>query len=233
MSPTKTPSTRTTTERVASLVLDESIYPRSVISENRVSRLAESMRAGAVMPALIAEKEKRRLIDGVHRSRAYLRVLGPEAEAPVEWRTYTDDKAAFADAALLNAVHGEPLSSFDLAHCLEVARRLDIPDGELPAVLSLTVAKVEQMRSERFGTGPNGEQVLLKRSSRHLAGHALSTKQVAGNAQASGMKLVFHVNQIVNALENGLVDPGDTAIMVRLRRLCELIDRLDAAADLS
>lgn len=221
--PVKTATT--TTERVASLILEESIYPRSNVSAQRVQRLSESLRAGAKFPPLVAWKDKRWLIDGVHRHHTYLRVLGDEAEAEVEWRTYSDEAAAFRDAALLNAVHGEPLSSYDLAHCLDVARRLHIPDDDLPTVLSLTVAKVQQMRGERFATGPTGEQVLLKRSSRHLAGHALTPKQLAGNAQASGMKVMFHINQVINALENGLIAPDDTAVLVRLRRLCELIER--------
>jgi hypothetical protein len=218
---------RSTTERVASLVFDESIYPREGINENRIARLSEALRADATFPPLIAEKSKRRIIDGIHRSRAYIRVLGPEAVASVEWREYADDGAAWTDAALLNAAHGEPLSSFDLAHCLDVARRLQIPDDELVAVLKLTVAKIQQMRVERFATGPDGEQVLLKRSSRHLAGHKLSPKQLVGNRHASGMQLVFHVNQVINALENGLVDHADTSIMGRLRRLRELIPTVD------
>jgi hypothetical protein len=37
------------------------------------------------------------------------------------------------------------------------------------------------------------------------------------------MQLVFHINQVINALENGLVDQRDTSVMVRLRHLCELI----------
>jgi hypothetical protein len=212
-----------TTERVASLLLDEAIYPRSTVSDQRVGRLAEALRAGATLPPLVAETGKRRIVDGVHRSRAYLRVLGPDAEAPVEWRTYPDDAAAFKDAGLLNAAHGEPLSSLDLAHCLDVARRLHIPDGDLPDVLSLTIAKVEQMRGERFATGPTGEDVLLKRSTRHLAGQTLTLRQVAGNAQSSGMQLVFHINQVINALANGLVVADDAAVTARLHRLAELL----------
>jgi hypothetical protein len=219
---------KATVERVASLILDESIYPRSGIGEQRIGRLADALRAGVTLPALIVDTNGRRLIDGVHRSRAYLRVFGAEAETLVEWRTYPGDQkeadaAAFTEAANLNAGHGEPLSSYDLAHCLDVARRLSIPDDELPAVLSLTIAKVQQIRAERFATGPTGEQVLLKRSSRHLAGKGLTAKQVAGNTQSSGMEVVFHINQVINALESGLVDRSNPALAARLDRLGELI----------
>lgn len=219
-----------TTERVASLMLDETLYPRSTINQNWIGRMAEALRAEESLPPIVAERGRRRVIDGFHRHYAYLRVFGPDAETAVEWRTYKDDAAAFKDAAALNARHGEPLTSYDLAHCIQVARRLDIAEEDLPEVLSLTFAKVQQMTAERFGIGPDGQLVLLKRSTRHLAGKKLTKNQVAGNARTSGMATLFHVNQVINALENGIAPFEEDGFLARLRRLAQLISAVDGGA---
>jgi hypothetical protein len=215
-------TTTTETARVSVLVFDGTIYPRATVSNQRVSRIAEAIRAGAALPPIIAERQGQRIIDGVHRRHAYVQALGPQAEVPVEWRDYPDEAAMFRDAAAINATHGEPLSSFDLAHCLDVARRLRVPDTALPQVLSLTRDKIKQMKGERFATGPGRQTVLLKRSNRHLAGQHINRRQMAGNTRSDGLNLTYHANQLINALENDLADlsaPGLATALARLKAL--------------
>src|SRR5262249_16250102 len=154
----------------ALLVMDKRVYPRAEVSKQRVGRLADAIRAGARLPPIIADSATRRVVDGNHRCHAYLLVNGPDATAEVEWRRYDSDAALFADAAAINAVQGEPLSGIDIAHCLAVAKQLGVSDEQMPRVLSLTTEKLTKMRAERFAEGPDGQQVLLKRSNRHLAG---------------------------------------------------------------
>lgn len=216
-----------TTEKVASLRVDENILQRGGIDAQRTNRIAEAVRSGKQLPPLLVDRKGRRIVDGVHRQYVYERLLGPEAECQVEWREYPNDAAAFSDGASINAAHGMPLSSMDLAHCILVGKRLDIPEENLAEVLGLTLAKIQKMTAERFGVGPDGQQVLLKRSSRHLAGKSLSKKQVAGNARASGMSVMFHVNQVINALENGIAPLDEHGLLPRLRYLAKLIPPMD------
>jgi hypothetical protein len=212
---------------VAELVLDFAVYPRgSTIDETHASRLAEALRAGETFPAIVADRKSRRVVDGFHRCRAYQRVFGDNAISEVEWRDYPDDGALFKDAGRLNVRHGLRLSRLDEAHCMAVAARLGIPDSEMSEILALTQKKYDELRAARFGTDANGEPVLLKRSNRHLAGSKVTKRQAAGNARSSGWRLDFHIDQLVNALEHDLVNYQDPAIVPKLRRLTELLDRV-------
>jgi len=211
------------TAAVGLLVLDERVYPRAVISHERITRLADALRSGTQLPPIIADTATRRVVDGFHRCHAHLRVHGPDAETEVEWRRYRSDADLFADAARINAAHGQPLSGIDIAHCLAVARQLGVPDDDMPRVLSLAEDKLRKMRGERFASDENGQQVLLKRSNRHLAGRTLTRTQIAGNQQASGMNLGFHANQIINALETDIADLRQPGLPVALRKLRALI----------
>jgi hypothetical protein len=209
-------------ERLASLVLDFTIYPRSAVDAHHVARLAEALRAGVELPPPVADRKSRRVVDGFHRIKARLQVDGVEATAPVEWRTYQDEVALFVDAAACNSHHGLRLSRLDEAHCIEVAQRLGVPDDQVATVLAITRQKFEDMRSRRFATGPDGEPVLLKTANRHLAGQRLNAKQVQGNSRASGMSLIFHIDQIINALKSGTADGTDLSVLARLRDLVVL-----------
>lgn len=207
------------TAEVASLVLDYAIYPRASVSQQNKARIGEALRAGVRLPHLVADRASRRITDGFHRHGALLDVFGPAATAEVEFREYASEAEMFLDAAAMNAAHGEPLSSYDKARCLVVAQRLGVPDDLVPQVLSLTAAKVEEMRQERFAFDQDGQQVLLKRSNRHLAGRRISPEQAEGNIRSSGQQLTYHMNQVINAFENGLANLDDPALLRTAGRL--------------
>lgn len=220
------------TERAASLVLDYGIYPRMVVSQHLIRRYVEVLRTGVVFKdAVVADRGSRRVIDGFHRCTAALRHFGPEAELEVEWRDYADEHAMFLDAAGLNVAHGMPLSRFDAAHCIEVARRLGVPEDRMARVLGLTEHKYEHEKATRFAEGPDGQLVLLKRSVQHMAGHKLTDRQVMGNAHASGWPLRFHVDQTINMLDNGLADLSEAGLLDRLHTLAHVLARYVIADD--
>lgn len=216
----------TKTEPLSTLIFDGTIYPRTAIDSHHVTRLAEALRSGESFPPLVADKASRRIVDGVHRSKAYIQEGGPDATALVEWRTYKDEIALFIDAVALNSHHGLRISRLDEAHCIQVAQGLGVPDEQVAQVLRITREKYDQMRSRRFATAPDGSPVLLKAVNRHLAGQTLSRKQVEGNSRASGMTLAFHIDQVINALESGIADGTDLTILGRLRHLVDLAQAL-------
>jgi hypothetical protein len=199
-----------------------------MLDDAHTARLTEALRAGETFPPVIAEHRSRRLVDGFHRSRAYLRAFGDEATCTVDWRDYADDRALFKDAGRLNVRHGLRISRIDEAHCMAVAARLGIPDAEMAEVLALTQQKYDELRTARFATSADGQPVLLKRSNRHLAGCSISADQAAGNARSSGWKLDFHADQIMNAVEHQLVNYQDSAVVAKLRRLREMLDTIKA-----
>jgi hypothetical protein len=215
-----------TTEKVkaTSLVLDFTLYPRMTVDDHHVSRLAEARRAGESFPPVIADDTTRRLTDGFHRLKTVLRVDGDDAMIDVEWRHYTDDADLFQDAITLNSRHGLRISRLDEAHCMAIAQRLGISPTQVASALTLTLGKFEELKASRLASSPRGEPVVLKGQTRHLAGQRLTAKQVAGNTRASGMSIRHHVDQVINAVTNGLVDRDDMALLGRLRELHKLLD---------
>ena len=208
--------------KLATLVEDFGNYPRDSVDAHHVSRIAEALRAGQVFAPLIAEKQSRRLVDGIHRRRARLLVYGADATGEVEWRTYPDDNALLLDAARLNTHHGLKMSRLDEAHCMQLALERGIPPENMADILGLTLQKYEELRAQRFATSPAGGPILLKRTNRHLAGRKLTPNQVKGNARTSGWSLAFHVDQVITAIQTGTADTADTAFVGRLRQLVVL-----------
>ena len=213
-----------TTVKLATLIEDFGNYPRDNVDTHHISRIAEALRAGQDFQPLIAEKKSRRLVDGLHRRRARFLVYGEDAEGAVEWRTYPDDDALFLDAAELNTHHGLKMSRLDEAHCMQLAIERGIPAEQMAKVLGLTHRKYEELRGQRFATSPDGAPILLKRSNKHLAGRNLTAGQVDGNSRASGWTLGFHVDQVINALQSGIADSTDTAIVARLHDLMQVVN---------
>jgi hypothetical protein len=76
-----------------------------------------------------------------------------------------------------------------------------------------------------MGIGSDGLSVALKGNVPHLHGKAISEKQQAAIQRASGMNLVFHVNQITLAIEGDLVNTESPAVMEKLQRLRDELER--------
>lgn len=211
--------------RAALLVQDTTLYPRTTVNEYRVRRLHEARMAGKTLPPIVACRDSRRVSDGFHRVTERLRYDGPDAMIDVEWRDYADEAALFLDAVRLNSPHGQPLNRIDEVRCMEIARQLGVSDAQLADVLALTEVKAAEIKAQRTAEGPSGQSVVLKAANRHLAGTTLTDRQVAGNARSNGHPLRFHVDQVINALDNGLADLGETGLLDRLAHLATVLAR--------
>ena len=96
-------------KRALDLIEDFDLYPRTTVDSLHVARIADSLAAGETVPAIIVDP-KGRVIDGLHRRRAALRVWGDDAMIECEVRTYANDKDAYLDAVRLNARHGKAIT---------------------------------------------------------------------------------------------------------------------------
>jgi len=213
--------------KISSLVINEALWPRRVISRVNISRICEAIRCGKELPPIIVDRITRTVIDGVHRLKAVARIFGPVAEIMVEWRDYDNEAAMFIDAARLNAGHGEPLTPIDQAFCLHRAEELKIERPMIMSALNLSKPAVERICSGRFGFGPTGECIVLKRSVGHLAGENLTERQVAANERVGGFPVREYVEQLITFIEGGLLkQDGDIILEGRLRHLQQLLTKL-------
>jgi hypothetical protein len=212
--------------KAAELVIDYTIYPRSDVDAHNVTMLCEALTAGAELPPVIIDKASKRVIDGVHRVKAHLRVLGEDAEIAVIERTYKSEAAMFEDAVRYNAAHGARLDSHDRTHCIIVAQRLHIPLEAMAGALHVPVETLQRLVDTRMGRGAGVSLIPLKRTVGHFAGRKLNARQQEANQKLSGMNQSFYANQLIELIESGMLDKEDERLVERLRKLHELLSEL-------
>lgn len=116
------------------IVIDLEIYPRSEWSSATIARYAESIEAGENLPPIVLERESRKLLDGMHRYRAYRQLGIHEIEA--EYHRIPESVPAKLYAASLSTRHGDRISGVDLR---EVARETikSNPDFSMQTIAQL------------------------------------------------------------------------------------------------
>ena len=206
----------------ASLVEDFALYPRHDVDGSHVADLARALRAGVVLPPVVADRATRRLADGWHRRRAAIRVHGAEAPIAVRFRDYADEAALFADAVELNSQHGRRLDRQDQIRVTVLAsgsgwtRRRSGPS----CTSSRGGAAAARPGGLRGGRGPAGAG--------QAGGRAPSGPDPDGRTGAAmktfcGVRLSQQMTQLLGAVESGLLDLTDERLCRRLHRLARAI----------
>lgn len=218
---------------VAELVFDATLYPRASIDRQHVSDLAEAISAGAKLPPIIIDGKSKRIIDGVHRSKAYARLYGEQYEVEVVEKKFISEGEMLAEAVKLNAGHGRTLSRFDRVHCLLMADKVGLTIEAIAGAMSMTLESAVELTRDRVGTlttSHSATQIPLKRTVRHMAGGKITSGQAEANRKLGGMSQTFYVNQVLLLLRNDMVDWSDETM---INRLVELRDMLVASTKLA
>jgi hypothetical protein len=221
--------TRIVSRKFSELVFDFNLYPRSQIDSVHVTDLARLALAGTEFAPIVIWERDNRVVDGFHRSHCYERLYGPDHPIDCVAKSYPDDAAMFRDAVRFADNVLKKFTAFDRVHCLVVAERLGIQTEQIAADLRMTLEAVGELRADRVGklrVGKKNEPVPLKRTIRHMAGQTLTEDQAHANDRLSGMNQLFYVNQIVDVLENGLLEPDNEKLVERLKHLGKLIREL-------
>ncbi len=214
--------------KATTLILDYSLYPRHTVSEENVSRISDAMRSGVDLPAVIADRKTKKVVDGFHRVTATLRA-DPKATIEVSWKAYKDEAAMFADAMRLNASHGLRLTAYDRARCAALAENFGISVQDIAVALNMTPRKLGRLIEAKTSQS-EGKVIPIKRTAVHLAGVEISAKQIEGNKKAAGPGQVFLINQVANLIETDLLDTGSEPVMDALRRLRRMLNETLTAA---
>ena len=217
--------------KLSALILDFSLYPRGEIDNQHAHYIQQAMESGTEMPPIVIDRKSRRIIDGFHRHRAYLKRFDEHHEVEVIEKTYKGEAEMFIDAMRFNAGHGRALSTYDRAHCLVRADELGITPEQIADALHLTSDALGEIRSGRLGL-LNGGAIPIKRTISHMAGKSLTREQQEANGKLSGMHQLFYVNQLLLLIDNDLVMTENEQLMsglVKLRGALEKILRSEAA----
>jgi hypothetical protein len=214
--------TATETRPLATLVLDETLYPRHALSAVNVSAITEALRAGEVMPPVLIDAKTTKVVDGWHRITAYEKLYGAEYAVPVIAKIYRNKAAMLSDAIAANVARGADLTRWDLTRCLVLADEVGLSIDTLAGLVKWRPERLVTYRESRMAKTPDNKRMEIKRSIRHKWGQKLTAAQVEANEHLSGMSPLFHVNQLVMLLESGLM-PEDTNARDRLAHLSNLI----------
>lgn len=214
------------TMKAAELVLDFELYPRNNVDSHNVNTICEALQMQADIPPVVICRKTKRVADGFHRVKAYLKHFGPDADIKVIEKDYKNDAAFFLDSMRYNSHHGAKLDPCDRTHCIIIAERLKISADAVAGALHMPVNRVGELMNTRTATSKtSGLTIPLKRTIiGMMAGKVLTKRQEEANERLSGMNQQFYANQLIELIESKMLDLEDDALIGRLRVLHDLLD---------
>ena len=218
----------TTRVKAIELVFDWNIWPRQSVQKldgTNLARMKEALRSGFTLPPIVASKKDLRIVDGFHRTKAYLAVFGDEAEMDVCLKEYADDAAMFLESGVLNNVQGLPLSPKDRAHFIIKCRKLKIPPAAIAEALHMDVKRMKDFVEKRSATTEAGEVIPLPAGARNLAGKELTESQEHYARTANGCLPEMYASMLINALNASALMLTENT-MNRLQELYNIIERI-------
>lgn len=133
--------------KCSDIVQDMSFYPRCAIDWSHVDSLSEALEAGAELPAIVICAQTNKVVDGIHRLNATMRVRGADAEIEAIEKDYASQREMFLDAIRYNAKHGQPLSPSDRQHCALSCKKFGADDMDVAGAIGITTMALGKLRS--------------------------------------------------------------------------------------
>jgi hypothetical protein len=213
---------------VAELVFDRNIYPRAEPSSGHIALLADALRAGESFPPILVEKITKRIIDGVHRWKAWQRVNGDDSEILCEFIEEPDEAKLFVLCVEHNTAHGLLLTPFERTTCMLKLEKLGVTRETALSALRMSAGmavRIEEKKTAfRIGESGERERVALKGMMHTFHGETLTKKQQETNRTSGGMRAEYYVNQIIGLLESGVCAKASEAFLEQLRVLHKLLE---------
>lgn len=229
------------------LVVDFSLYPRLKVDTMHSRQIAEAIEAGADIPPIIADRKSKRIIDGVHRHKAY-EYLKRET-CPVVLKDYKNEADMFAEAMRTNSAHGNNIQTTDRLHCISLGRNLGLNDIQIAESLNITVkrlASIVELKSIKVcgsvstlrtldvksikvnGDNSRSNFVASKPATQHFVTRniEMTPSQAAVNDKLSGADQKYLARQLIWICEAKMVNETDQDLLDLLHRLAELVGKL-------
>lgn len=210
---------------VTELVEDFALYPRMAVSDVYVNELAEVLRSGKTLPPIVACKASKRIVDGFHRVRAYVKVFGADYKVNVRWQEYPDEAALFADAIARNAEHGRRMCKKDFVRCVHKGETFGFDTEYIATLAGLTTEKLEKLTVARTAYAENGTPLVLGAGLYHLAGKTLTKAQRKANRKGFG-NVMFYAGRLADLLEADALDLSNEKMVAELTRLKAVLERV-------
>lgn len=207
--------------KVSETFEDLAIYPRNQVDDIWASMLAHKLKMGATLPPILVDKKTKKVVDGFHRRRAYIKVYGANCEIPVEQMSFKNDAEMFMESMRRNAQHGKPLSTVDVLMCVARGRDFGLDVEIIAKELNYEVNKLDAKAQVRIVTGPIGEHVILKRGMVSSSVDTLEEKKII--QQAAG-KISFHAKSLYDLIRISRLDLVRDGVLQDLYNLRDLLN---------
>lgn len=211
-----------TTIALANLVEDLDMYPRTQVSQVNVANIADALRAGKTIPPPIVDRKSKRIVDGVHRCRAYRKVFGPDIAIEVDMRSFGSDTDIFTTAVTCNVGHGLQFQEFEKRRITLRLQDMGADDTTIGAVLNIPPDRVRKITLHTATTIIGGGKLKLeplKRPLFHKEGQRFTPEQVAAIRTAPGTSYGLLVRQLREAIEHQFLDLTDPKLVAALAAL--------------
>ncbi|HEY4740397.1 MAG TPA: hypothetical protein VIH76_07375 [Candidatus Acidoferrales bacterium] len=216
------------TVKVGELVVDYNNTARSAVNFAHVGALKNALLAGVVFPPIVAERSTRRIVDGLHRCKAYTQLWGEGHEIEVDFRDYANDNDLWMAAVEANNSHGLPYSTYDRTRILVEADRRGIKREVITSAMKMPIEKADKkiLGSSAFVKTPVGqERVALRTGLKPLAGRQLTKAQLEANNKAGAMKAEYHCEALITLLRAGLLTWGSKNAVTMCGSLYKELDK--------
>jgi hypothetical protein len=216
--------------KLEDLVFDEALYPRTHVDTQNITSLVRAMEGGSKLPPIVVCRSTKKIIDGVHRYQAALRVEAKTIAA--ELRDYKNDAERLQAAAVLNATHGLRLREADRLKVIALAESLGLKELDMAGMLRTSIEHIQALKPryavlDRAHTAKGGklQKIPLKGSVRHLAGETISAAQAGAISSAPGSSYMLAVRQLKDAIQYELLPPPDShpSLWAELQTLRDLL----------
>lgn len=205
------------------LVEDFSFYPRNQVDDTHVNDLVKAISSGSTLPPIIADKSSNRIVDGIHRRRAWMKFHGDDTGVPVEWQTYKNDAELFLDAVRRNAEHGRRLDRHDQTRIVLRLQELNITPQQIASVLHVPEQEVRTL-AVRIVYDKDGASVPNKSGLAHMQGKTLNDEQLSALKSVRSAEVGRLCIELIKLLDNDLVDYTNPVIRQRLQQLAAVIN---------
>jgi len=227
---------KTKTVKVLELIQDWHLWPRheaGKLDSTNVTKLREVLKSGRKFNTpIIVDAASLRIIDGFHRCRAYLDVLGEDAETEVVLREYADEIAMRIDAAHFANSGSLQLTPKDVTHFALGMRRDHVPWPRIAEALDMDVERCRTLVEGRSLTTQDGSKIAVSAAAvelvKHLDGKKADAEQEHFARTANGSPPMAHAHMLLKALRAyGSIEYDAKSIAV-LTELAEAIREIVA-----
>lgn len=225
----------TETIPLADIVEDFDIYPRHSVCSTHVQSLLQAIRQyeeshGEKDPPFqwrdhpIADRKTKRIVDGMHRKRAWGLAYGPDACLEIAYRDYASERELIEDAISRNASHGLKLQECDIGRAAKMLEHLGASQERIGIILHISQKRVQTITA-RFVlsetrtkmTVPGTFHIPAKPAVRHL--ETLNAAQATAHDSMPGVPLTLLAKQLRLAIQTELIDRDNERLMTELRLL--------------